>query len=128
MLEPTERVGASSVMVLTYDFLDSMAWDDAISGILLAVGSIMLRQRQSKDTVEEKTRSTRIGFAAAGACGLYLFLSGIAISYVCPFTLSSGVHNILFGGIASMGGVVLLVGSAALVLNADLGPVSYLVL
>jgi len=114
-------------MVLAFDFLDTMAWDVAISGILLAVGSITLRYDPLKAPIEEKNRSLKLGFAAAiGACGLYLFLSGVAISFIWPFALSGGVYNVLFGGIATLGGLVLLAGALALFLNADLRPVTYL--
>jgi len=114
-------------MVLAYDFLDTMAWDVAISGILLAVGSIALRYDSLTAPIEEKSRSLKLGFATAiGACGLYLFLSGVAISYIWPFAISSGVYNVLFGGIATLGGLVLLAGALALFLNADLRPVTYL--
>jgi uncharacterized membrane protein len=53
-------------------------------------------------------------------------LSGVTISFTWPFTLSGGVYNVLFGGIATMGGVVLLAVSIALFINADLRPVTYL--
>ena len=114
-------------MVLAYDFLDTMAWDVAISGILLAVGSIALRHDSLTAPIEEKSRSLKLGFATAiGACGLYLFLSGVAISFIWPFAISGGVYNVLFGGIATLGGLVLLAGALALFLNADLRPVTYL--
>lgn len=68
----------------------------------------------------------RIGFAVAGAAaGFYLFVSGVAISFMWPFTLANGVYNILFGGIASLGGLVLLAGSIALYMNANLKPIAY---
>ena len=63
---------------------------------------------------------------AIGACGFYLFLSGVAISFIWPFSISSGVYNVLFGGIATLGGLVLLAGAIALFLNADLRPVTYI--
>jgi uncharacterized membrane protein len=113
-------------MVMSYDFLDTMAWDVAISGFLLAAGSIALR-RPSTNLIEEKNQSLRRGIAAAiGACGLYLFLSGFAISLIWPFAISDRVYNVLFGGIATLGGLVLLAGAYALFLNADLRSVSYL--
>jgi len=114
-------------MVLPFDFLDTMAWDVAVSGVLLAVGSIALRFKTLTASIEEESRQLKLGFAIAiGACGFYLFLSGVAISFIWPFTISSGVYNVLFGGIASLGGLVLLAGAFALFLNADLRPVSYL--
>jgi uncharacterized membrane protein len=114
-------------MVLPLDFLDTMAWDVAISGFLLAVGSITLPYDPLTAPVEQKHRSLKRGFAVAiGACGFYLFLSGVAISFMWPFVISNGVYNVLFGGIATLGGLVLLAGASALFLNADLRPATYL--
>jgi uncharacterized membrane protein len=114
-------------MVLPFDFLDTMAWDVAISGVLLAVGSIALRYNSLTASIEEESRQLKLGFAVAlGACGFYLFLSGVAISFIWPFSISGGVYNVLFGGIATLGGIVLLAGALAFFLNADLRPVTYL--
>jgi uncharacterized membrane protein len=114
-------------MVLPFDFLDTMAWDVAVSGVLLAVGSIALRYNSLTASIEEESRQLKLGFAIAiGACGFYLFLSGVVISFIWPFTISGGVYNVLFGGIASLGGLVLLAGAFALFLNANLRPVTYL--
>jgi uncharacterized membrane protein len=113
-------------MVLPQDFLDTMAWDVALSGFLLAVAAITLRYKPSTGSIEEKDRSLRMGFAAAiGLCGFYLFLSGITISIAWPFTISGGVYNVLFGGIATLGGLVLLTSAIVLFLNANPKPVSY---
>jgi uncharacterized membrane protein len=118
---------AAIYMVMSFDFLDTMAWDVAISGFLLAVGSIALRNNSSTAQIDEKNKSLKHGFAVAiGACGFYLFLSGVAISFIWPFAISGGVYNVLFGGIATLGGLVLLAGALALFLNADLRPVTYL--
>jgi uncharacterized membrane protein len=114
-------------MVLPLDFLDTMAWDVAVSGVLLAAASIALPYDSLTGMIEEKNRQLRLGFAVAiGACGLYLFLSGVAISFIWPFSISNGVYNVLFGGIASLGGLVLLAGALALFLNVNLRPVTYL--
>ena len=113
-------------MVLPQDFLDTMAWDVALSGILLAVTAITLRYKSSIASIEETDRDLRVGFAAAvGLCGFYLFLSGITISFTWPFAISGGVYNVLFGGIATLGGLVLLTGAIVLFLNANPKPVSY---
>jgi uncharacterized membrane protein len=113
-------------MVLPQDFLDTMAWDVALSGILLAVAAITLQYKPSIASIEEKDRSLRVGFAAAvGLCGFYLFLSGITISFAWPFAISGGVYNVLFGGIATLSGLVLLTGAIVLFLNANPKPVSY---
>jgi uncharacterized membrane protein len=113
-------------MVLPQDFLDTMAWDVALSGVLLVVAAITLRYKSSIASIEEENRSLRMGFAAAvGLCGFYLFLSGITISFAWPFAISGGVYNVLFGGIATLGGLVLLTSAIVLFLNANLKPVSY---
>jgi uncharacterized membrane protein len=71
-------------------------------------------------------RDLRISFAiTAGAAGFYLFLSGVAISFIWPFTITSGVYNVLFGGIATLGGLVTLTGSVALAKNVDPRPIAY---
>jgi uncharacterized membrane protein len=114
-------------MVMAYDFLDTMAWDVAISGVLLIVGSIALRYDSLSAPIDEKSSSLKRGVALAiGACGFYLFLSGVAISFIWPFAISGGVYNVLFGGVATIGGLVLLAGALALFLNVDLRPVTYL--
>jgi hypothetical protein len=107
-------------MVLPQDFLDTMAWDVAISGILLAAAAIKLRYQPSTASIEEKDGHLRLGFAAAiAACGSYLLLSGLIISFTWPFAISSGVYNVLFGGIATLGGLVLLAGAIVLFFNAN---------
>ena len=82
-------------MVLPQDFLDTMAWDVAISGILLAAAVIKLRYNPSTAAIEEKDGHLRVGFALAiAACGSYLLLSGLAISFTWPFAIASGVYKI----------------------------------
>jgi putative membrane protein len=114
-------------MVLAYDFLDVMAWDVSVSAFLLCMGAIMLRYKSSTGLVEENAGgSLRRGFeVAAGASGFYLFISGLAITFIWPFALSSGVYNVLFGGIAILGGLLLLTSAIILYLNVNLKPVSY---
>jgi len=113
-------------VVLPFDYLDSMAWDIVVSAVLLGVAAIRLPYKASSDSVEAEGRNLRMGFAAAiGASGLYLFITGVAISFTWPYTVSGGVYNILFGGVAAFGGLVLLATSVALFLNAGLSAVSY---
>jgi uncharacterized membrane protein len=113
-------------MVLAYDFLDTMAWAVAISGFLLALAAFTLRYKPSAASIEEKDEHLRRGFAAAiAACGFYLLLSGLAISLTWPFAISSGVYNVLFGGIATLGGLVLIAGAIVLFFNANPRPISY---
>ncbi len=113
-------------MVLTGDFLDVMAWDVSLSAVLLCMGAIMLHYNASSGLVDEKAGDLRRGFSiAAGAAGFYLFISGMAISFIWPFALSGGVYNVLFGGIATLGGLVLLTSAIMLFLNVNMKPVSY---
>lgn len=68
-------------MVSPFDYLDSMGWDIVISAVLLAATALLLPYKASSGSVEPEGRNLRVGFAAAlGASGLYLFITGIAIS------------------------------------------------
>lgn len=111
---------------MPYDFLATMAWDVGLSGILLAAGAEKLHYQTSTASIDEKNSKFRMGFVAAiGACGFYLFLSGVDISFTWPFMFSGGVYNVLFGGIATLGGLLLLAVSLVTFLNADLRFVAY---
>ena len=114
-------------MVLPFDYLDSMAWDVAASAVLLGVLMLKLPYKASSGSVEAEGRNMRLGFAAAiGASGFYLFLTGVAISITWPFgAVSGGLYNVLFGGVAALGGLLLLAISVALFFNASLAVVSY---
>ncbi len=112
--------------VLRLDFLDTMAWDVALTAVLIAIGSVALPYNSEKRKVEETAKDMRVSFAlATGASGFYLFLSGIAISFLWPFESASGVYNVLFGGIATLGGLVVIAGSVVLARNLDPGPITY---
>jgi uncharacterized membrane protein len=113
-------------LALPFDYLDSMAWDIAISAVLIGIAALRLPYKASSDSVEEGDKKLRTGFAAAiGASGLYLFVTGIAIGFTWPFTASAGAYNILFGGIAALGGLALIATSIALFFNGGLSVVSY---
>jgi uncharacterized membrane protein len=119
-------VPCESVVVLAFDFLDVMAWDVALSALLLGLGSIALSYSSEGRSVKEEASGLRLGFAVAGgAAGFYLFLSGAVICFMWPFSIASGVYNILFGGVATLGGLLLLASSVALAKDVDLRPVSY---
>jgi len=114
-------------MVLSFDYLDSMMWSIAASGVLLGVAALKVPYKASSDSVEEKGKSLTSALAIGiGTGGLYLFITGMAISLTWPYgAMAGGVYNILFGGVAALGGLVLLAGSVALFLNRSLKPVSY---
>ena len=114
-------------MVLPFDYLDSMMWSIVASGVLLGIAMLRLPYKASSDSVEDKGNNLATGLAISlGAAGLYLFVTGIAISLTWPYgAISGGVYNVLFGGAAALGGLVLLAGSVALFLNRGLQAVSY---
>jgi uncharacterized membrane protein len=113
-------------VVLSLDFLDTMAWDIVIGAALLAIGSLKLHYKFKEGRFDAE-KNLRLGFAiAAGASGFYLFITGLSISFMWPFAAqSSGVYNVLFGGIATLGGLLLLAGSVAVFKDADLRPITY---
>jgi hypothetical protein len=49
-------------MVLSFDLLDSMAWDVAASGVLLAEGAILFKSVATANMVELEDRGLRGGF------------------------------------------------------------------
>jgi len=103
-----------------------MAWDVALTAVLLGIGAIALPYNSQNRQVEDKARNLRIGLAiAAGAAGFYLFISGLAISFLWPFSLANGVYNVLFGGVATLGGLVTLAGSVTLAKNVDPRPITF---
>ncbi len=114
-------------MVLPFDYLDSMMWSIVASGVLLGIAMLRLRYKASSDSVEDEGKNLAKGLAIPlGAAGLYLFVTGIAISLTWPFgAISGGVYNVLFGGAAALGGLVLLSASVALFLGRGLQAVSY---
>jgi uncharacterized membrane protein len=113
-------------LALPFDYLDSMAWSIVVSAVLVGIAAIRLPYKASEDSVEDKGKHMRIGLAVAlGASGLYLFITGLSISFTWPFTSGAGAYNILFGGAASLGGLVILATSVTLALNGSLKAVSY---
>ena len=113
-------------MVLPFDYLDSMMWSIVASGVLLGIAMLRLHYKVSSDSVENERKNLATGLAISlGAVGLYLFITGLAISLTWPYAAKGGVYNVLFGGAAALGGLVLLAGSVALFLNRGLQAVSY---
>jgi uncharacterized membrane protein len=114
-------------MVPPLDFLDIMAWSVAASALLFAAGSLTLPYDMESCSIKESAKGLRLTFAAvAGVLGLYMFISGISIGIMWPFAFSGGIYNVLFGGIATYGGLILLAGAATLFLNSNARPLSYL--
>jgi uncharacterized membrane protein len=126
-------------MVFPYDFLDSMMWSIFASGLLVGIAALRLPLKASTDSVEEKGRNLSIGLAIAiGAMGFYFFITGITISFTWSLGFPPGSQfadpyrfgyfNVLYGGAAGLGGIVLLALAAALFLNKGFHGVSYLAL
>lgn len=112
-----------------FDYLDSMMWSIAASGIILGVAFLRLRYKASSDSFDEEQKNISTGLGIAlGATAFYLFITGISISFTWPFGFSGGVYNILFGGVSTLGGLVLLSVSAALLLRKGLQACSYFAL
>jgi putative membrane protein len=108
-----------------YDLLDSMMWSIVATAFLLGVAGLRLPIKAT-GLVDEHGKNVRVGLAIAlGATGLYLFITGLLINVRWPFTPLGGVYNVLFGGSASLAGLVLLSASVALFLNVGLKEVSY---
>jgi uncharacterized membrane protein len=110
------------------DYLDSMMWSIAASGVILGVAALRLRYKASSDSIDEEQRNLASGLGVAlGATGFYLFITSIAISFgIFPqFTPPSARFNILFGGVGALGGLVLLSVAAALFLRRGLQACSY---
>ena len=103
-----------------------MAWSIVVSAVLVGIAAIRLPYKASEDTVEDRGKPLRKGLVIAlGASGFYLFITGLAISITWPFAASAGAYNILFGGAASLGGLVILATAVTLAMNGSLKAVSY---
>ncbi len=113
-------------MVLAFDYLDSMMWSIAASGLILAVAALRLRYNASTDSFDETQKNLGRGLGAAlGMNALYLFLTGLSIGFLWPYTSSGGLYNVLFGGVAVLGGLVLLSVATAMFLGHGLQATSY---
>ncbi len=126
-------------MVAPYDYLDSMAWTVGISAILIGIALLKLRYNPATDSIEDDGKKNRLGFSfALGGAGLYLFITGLAISLTWPLgtgspwgqqfvapTYSGGQFNVLFGGIATLGGLLLVAVAVAMFYNAGFSVISY---
>lgn len=112
--------------VPNFDYLDSMMWSMVASGIIIGIAALRLRYKASSDSIDEEQKNIATGLGVAlGATGFYLFLTGISISFKWPFAFSGGVYNILFGGVGTLAGLVLMSGAAALFLRRGLQATTY---
>ncbi len=123
-------------MVQPFDFLDSMAWNIVISSVLLGIALLTLRYNTKTDSIEDGDKKNRIGFAIAlGASGFYQLITGLVISFTWPFgtpygtqftaPYAGGQFNVLFGGIATIGGLLLIGVALAMFWNGGFRAVTY---
>lgn len=113
-------------LAVPFDLLDSMMWSIVATAFLLGVAGLRLPIKGATGLVDEHGKNVRVGLAITlGANGLYLFITGLSISIRWPFVPLGGVYNVLYGGSASLAGLVLLSASVALFLNLGLKEVSY---
>ncbi len=110
----------------TNDFLDGMMWALSAGGALIGIGALRLHIKQADDAVEEPDRPAAKGYSIMiGLIGIFLFITGLSISLLWPFNFGGGVYNVLFGGPAAVGGLLLIGTAAALILGNGLREISY---
>jgi len=106
-----------------------MMWSIVASGIMLGVAAFRLPYNASSDTIEEQGKGLGKGLGLAlGLSGFYLFITGLATSLQWPYAFSNGIYNVLFGGAAALGGLVILSAAAALYFGHGLQATSYFAL
>ena len=116
-------------MVMSFDYLDSMMWSIVASGIMLGVAALRIPYKGSSDSIEEKGKNVSTGLGIGiGLTGFYLFITGLAIGFQWPYSIAGGVYNVLFGGVAVLGGLVLLAVAIAFLLGRGLQAASYIAL
>ena len=112
-----------------FDYLDSMMWSIAASGVIMGVAALRLRYSAKTDSFDEGQKNVSSGLGVAlFASGLYLFLTGMAISFgLFPQfgTSPSWTYNILFGGASGLGGLLLLSVAVAFYRGKGLQACSY---
>ena len=103
--------------------LDAMAWVIGANAVILAIAALKLPYKASKGSVDEEAKNQRIGYSLAlGAGGLFLVLNGLFIMWSGTF---ADHYTVMFGGVATLGGLVVFAGALALYLNISLSVISY---
>jgi uncharacterized membrane protein len=103
-----------------------MMWSMVASGIVLGVAAFRLRYNASTDSFEEGSKNLATGMGITlWLTGLYLFITGLSIGLKWQFT---GHYNVLFGGAAALGGLVLIAVATAFYLGRGLQAASYFAL
>jgi uncharacterized membrane protein len=110
-------------LVPPFDYLDSMMWSMVASGILVGIAAFRLKYNPSTDSFEEGNQNVAKGIGITlGITAFYLFLMGISISFGWHF---SGSYNVLFGGAASLAGLVLITVGIAFYFGRGLQAATY---
>lgn len=108
-----------------FDWLDSMMWSIAASGILLGISAIRLHYNAKTDAIEDENKNVSTGLGLTlGITGFYLFITGIMISFMTPAAFG-GRFSILFGGAGALGGLVIVSVATAILLRRGLQASSY---
>ena len=123
-------------MVVPFDNLDSMMWTVGISAAIIGIMLLKTRYDSTTDSFEGTELKDRIGYILTfGGGGLYLFISGLYIYFTWPYGSPFGsqfqtgfvgaYNNVLFGGVATLGGLLLVILALALYYNGGFKIASY---
>lgn len=102
-----------------------MMWNLVAIGVLTALYIWKMPYSPSKNTYNDgnTAKAFAIPFLITG---FYLALTGLMISFTWPFQPAGGVYNVLFGGSASLGGLVIIAFGLANYFNYNLRPITYI--
>lgn len=111
---------------IKFNPLDSMAWTIGVIGVLLGTAAVRLPYKASTGSVPEEAKNMRMAYSIAlGATGFYLFINGLYISFTGALGTFVDHWPVLFGGAATLGGLIVVAAAVALYKNVSLSIVSY---
>lgn len=104
--------------------LDAVAWTIGATAILLAIAAVKLPYNSALGKVSEEAKSLRISLALGlGMTGFFLAVNGFFVMWSGTFAAH---YTVMFGGVMTLGGLLVTAGSLALYLNVSLSALSYL--
>lgn len=107
--------------------LDNMAWTVGAIGVLIGIAALKLPYNSSKGSIPEEAKNLRISFAIAlGAAGFLLFINGLYINFTGALGTFADHWPVLFGGVPTLGGLVVIASAIVLYYNVSQSIVSYL--
>jgi putative membrane protein len=110
----------------TMNPLDNMAWTAGAIGVIIGIAALKLPYRSSTGSVPEEAKNLRMSFAITlGAAGLIMFLNGLYINFTGALGTFSNHWPILFGGLPTLGGLIVMASAAALYFNVSQSIVTY---